>query len=102
MMHLFINIKYQLSGKEIESVFHQGQATTMLGLLKYPDDFQKSKGLNQLWMKDSHTTAHLQNNIGYAARQSYVIQKPDPKAVVCLRGGKRGTCLGPPLFGGPP
>ena len=22
--------------------------------------------------------------------------------VVCLRGGERGTCLGPPLFGGPP
>jgi len=23
-------------------------------------------------------------------------------SVVCLRGGERGTCLGPPLFGGPP
>jgi len=23
-------------------------------------------------------------------------------AVVCLRGGERGTCLGPPHFGGPP
>jgi len=22
--------------------------------------------------------------------------------VVCLRGGERGTCLGPPLFWGPP
>jgi len=30
MMHLFSNIKYQLSGQEIESVFHPGQATTML------------------------------------------------------------------------
>jgi len=79
MMHLFSNIKYQLSGQEIESLFHPGQATTMLGLLKFPDDFQKSKGLNQLWMKDSHTTAHLQNNIGFVARQSYIIQKPDPK-----------------------
>jgi len=68
MMHLFSNIKYQLSGQEIESVFHPGQATAMLGLLKYPDDFQKSKELKQLWMKDSHTTAHLQNNIGFAAR----------------------------------
>jgi len=65
MVHLFSNIKYQLSGQEIESVFHPGQATTMLGLLKYPDDFQKSKGLNQLRMKDSHTTDHLQNNIGF-------------------------------------
>ena len=85
MMHLFSNIKYQLSGQEIESVFHPGQATTMLGLLKYPDDFQKSKGLNQLWMKDSHTTAHLQNNMGFAARQGYVIQKPDPKGTFSFR-----------------
>jgi len=48
MMHLFNNIKYQLSGQEIESLFHPGQVTTMLGLLKFPDDFQKSTGLNQL------------------------------------------------------
>jgi len=68
MMHLFSNIKYQLSGQEIESLFHPGQATTMLGLYKFLDDFHKSTGLNQLWMKDSHTTAHLQNNIGFAAR----------------------------------
>jgi len=80
LMHLFSNIKYQLSGQEIESVFHPGQATTMLGPLKYPgDNFQKSLGLNHLWYKDDGTTAHLQNNIGFAARQQYIIQKPDPK-----------------------
>ena len=49
MMHLFKRIRYDLSGQEIESLGHPGQATTMLGLLKYPDDFSKSKGLNQLW-----------------------------------------------------
>ena len=48
LMHLFSNIKYQLSGQEIESLYYPGQATTMMGLLKYPDDFQKSQGLNQL------------------------------------------------------
>jgi len=57
----------------------------MLGLLKFPDDFQKSTGLNQLWMRDSHTTAHLQNNIGFAARQGYIIQKPDPKGAFSFR-----------------
>jgi len=67
IMHLFSKIKYQLSGQEIESVFHPGQATTMLGLLKYPDDSQKPKGLNQLLFKDAGTTAHLQNNTGFAA-----------------------------------
>ena len=84
-MHLFSNIKYQLSGQEIESQFHPGQATTMLGMLKFPDDFQKSTGLNQLWIKDSHTTAHLQNNIGFSARQGYIIQKPDPKGTFSFR-----------------
>ena len=85
MMHLFSNIKYQLSGQEIESVFHPGQATTMLGLLKYPDDFSKSQGLNQLWFKESGTDAHLQNNIGFGVRQSYIIQKPDPKGTFSFR-----------------
>jgi len=78
MMHLFSNIKYQLSGQEIESLFHPGQATTMLGLLKFPNDFQISTGLNQLWFKDSGVTAHLQNNTGFGVRQQYIIQKPDP------------------------
>ena len=50
-MHLFKSIRYELSGQEIEKIMYQGQATTMLGLLKYPDDFSKSKGLNQLWYK---------------------------------------------------
>ena len=32
MMYLFKNIKYQLSGKDIETVMYPGQATMMLGL----------------------------------------------------------------------
>ena len=48
MMHLFKNIRYELSGQEIENIMNVGQATTMLVLLKYPDDFSRSKGLNQL------------------------------------------------------
>jgi len=87
-MHLFNNIKYQLSGQEIESLFHPGQATTMLGLLKFPDDFQKSKGLNQLWFKDNSTDASIAGynwNDGFAFRQIYVIQKPDPKRHIFIQ-----------------
>jgi len=36
-------------------------------------------------MKDSHTTAHRQNNVGFAARQGYIIQKPDPKGIFSFR-----------------
>jgi len=58
----------------------------MLGLLKYPgDDFQKSVGLNQLWFKDTGATAHLQNNTGFAARQIYIIRKPDPNGTFSFR-----------------
>jgi len=43
MMHIFNNIKCQFPGQEIESLFHPGQATTMLKLLKFPNDFQNQK-----------------------------------------------------------
>jgi len=62
MMHLFNNINYQLSRQELESLFRPGQATTMLGLLKFPDDFKKSTGLNLLWFKDSGTDASVAGN----------------------------------------
>jgi hypothetical protein len=85
IMHLFSNIKYQLSGQEIESLFYPGQATTMLGLLKYPDDFSKSIGLNQLWYKDTATTASIANNSGFAVRHAYLIQEPTPKGTFSFR-----------------
>jgi len=78
MMHLFNNITYQLSGQEIESLFLPGQATTMLELLKFPDDFQKSTGLNHLWFNNSGATTHLQNYARFGVRQRYIIQTPDP------------------------
>ena len=84
-MHLFSNIKYELSGQEIESLYYPGQATTMLGLLKYPDDFQKSQGLNQLWYKDMGATAHLTNNLGFGVRHGYLIKSPDPKGTFSFR-----------------
>ena len=85
LMHLFSNIKYQLSGQEIESLYYPGQATTMMGLLKYPDDFQKSQGLNQLWYKDSGAAAHLTNNPGFGIRHGYIIKTPDPKGNFSFR-----------------
>ena len=57
----------------------------MLGLLKFPEDFQKSTGLNQLWYKDPGATAYLKNNVGFGIRQLYIIQKPDPKGTFSFR-----------------
>ena len=53
---------------------YPGQATTMLGLLKYPDDSSKAQGLNQLWYKDTATTAVKADNNGFAVRHAYLIR----------------------------
>ena len=84
IMHLFKNIRYELSGQEIENIMNVGQATTMLGLLKYPDDFSKSKGLNQLWYKDTLATAAADNN-GFVVRRDYIIKDSDPKGSFSFR-----------------
>ena len=84
MMHLFKNIRYELSGQEIENILNVGQATTMLGLLKYPDDFSKSKGLNQLWYKDTLTTA-VADNTGFRIRRDYIIKDSDPRGTFSFR-----------------
>ena len=84
IMHLFKRIRYDLSGQDIETLMHPGQATTMLGLLKYPDDFSKSKGLNQLWYKDT-TNVPDDNNIGFGVRRHYIIRNSDPKGSFSFR-----------------
>ena len=84
-MHLFKRIRYDLSGQEIESLINPGQATTMLGLLKYPDDFSKSKGLNQLWYKDTTNTAVLDDNAGFKIRHDYIITNSQPRGSFSFR-----------------
>ena len=76
IMHLFSRIEYHFSNQLIESLNYPGQATTVLGLLKYPDDFSKAQGLNQLWYKDKATTAANADNNGFVARHAYLIQSP--------------------------
>ena len=69
----------------MESINYPGQATTMLGLLKYPDDFSKAQGLNQLWYKYAATTAVKADNNGFAARHAYLIQSPTVKGTLSFR-----------------
>lgn len=78
IMYLFKSISYRLSGQQIEHLNDPGVATTMLGMLTYPDDFSKSQGLNQLWFKD--TTADAEDaNTGFKARRDFIIAKPTTK-----------------------
>ena len=85
IMHLFKRIRYDLSGQEMETIVNVGQATTMLGLLKYPDDFSKSKGLNQLWYKDTTDTAVLADIVGFKIRHNYIITNSQPRGSFSFR-----------------
>ncbi|XP_065671923.1 uncharacterized protein LOC136089766 [Hydra vulgaris] len=85
IMYLFDRISYKLPSKDVETIDNPGVATTMFGLLKYSNNFQVSKGLNQLWYKDFSTTASLTDNIGFAIRQGVIIQKPTTKGAFSFR-----------------
>ena len=82
IMYLFSDVRYHLASHEIEVLQNPGYATTMLGLLKYPDDFNKSQGLNQLWAPDTTTddnnVANKVDNLGFKKRFQYIIEKVDP------------------------
>ena len=57
----------------------------MLGLLKYPDDFSNAQVLNQLWYKDTATTAAKAKNNGFAVRHAYFIQSPTVRGTFSFR-----------------
>ena len=57
----------------------------MLGLIKYPDAFSKSQGLNQLWYKDTATTAAKVDDSGFAARHACLIQSATVKGTFSFK-----------------
>ena len=91
IMYLFSDVRYHLASHEIEVLQNPGHATTMLGLLKYPDDFSKSQGLNQLWVKDGNTgdaqidEAQANYNDGYYIRHQYIIGAPLPNGIFSIK-----------------
>ena len=82
MMYLFSDVRYHLASHEIEVLQNPGQATTMLGMLKYPDDFNKSQGLNQLWVPDTpiadNNVANMEN-LGFKKRENHIINNSNPR-----------------------
>ena len=78
LLYLFSNIRYELSGHEIESLNYPGQATTMKGLLKYSEDYAASQGLNHCWTKGSSDAADQTKNAGFKVRQNYIVKDPTP------------------------
>ena len=79
IMYLFSQISYQLSNQDVETIFEPGQATTMLGYLKYPVEFQLGEGMNQLWNRDTSDSTDPAVNTGFRNRQDYIIKQSTDK-----------------------
>ena len=81
LMYLFSDVRYHLASHEIEVLQNPVHATIMLGMLKFPDDFSKSQGLNQLWIKDTGlgnaVTDGGNPNEGFKLRRDYIINMPE-------------------------
>ena len=83
IMYLFSDVRYHLASHEIEVLQNPGHATTMLGMLKFPDDFSKSQGLNQCWIKDTgegDADPGNNGNEGFKLRRNYIINMPEDSA----------------------
>ena len=89
IMYLFSDVRYHLASHEIEVLQNPGHATTILGMLKFPDDFSKSQGLNQLWIKDTgngDTVVDGDNpNEGFKLRRNYIINMPATRGNFCFK-----------------
>ena len=75
LMYLFSEIKYDLSGQSIEHISNPGETTSMMGLLKYSEDFEKCLGMNQLWCRERTWDARS----GLDRRHNYISKQSDPK-----------------------
>lgn len=73
IMHLFQNIKYLLGGNEIETLNHPGEATTMMGLLKYDKSYC---GLSECWALDNNNA--IADNEGFKQRKAYILALAAP------------------------
>ena len=89
IMYLFSDVRYHLASHEIEVLQNPGHATTILGMLKFPDDFSKSQGLNQCWIKDTGqgntNIGGGEPNKGFKLRRDYIINMPATRGHFCFK-----------------
>ena len=77
-LYCFDSLRYYLDSNLVEAINHPGQATTMLGMLKYSNDFNKSTGISQCWKLDTSTDAAVSND-GFSIRRNFILKSSDPK-----------------------
>ena len=90
IMHLFSEMKYSINGQPIEDILNPAISSIMLGMLRYPDDFSKSKGLMQCWFKDSgHGGLDANDNTGRNERKNLLYES----VVAAGQKGKFSFCI---------
>ena len=100
MMYLFMEVKYELGSKTLESISYPGQIASMLGYPSYPGDVSTNAGFSEksFWSKDTTDNANSSKyarsaeapaggytpgenpnyNQGFAARRDfYLVQIPE-------------------------
>ena len=88
IIHLFSEMKYSINGQPIEDILNPAISSIMLGMLRYPDDFSKSKGLLQGWFKDSGDGGLNDNNTGRTERRKHFFD-----TVNAANKGKFSFCI---------
>ena len=88
ILHLFSEMKYSINGQPIEDILNPAISSIMLGLLRYPDDFSKSKGLLQCWFKDNDEGGLNEDNIGRSERRKLFFE-----TVNAANKGKFSFCI---------
>ena len=68
ILHLFSEMKYSINGQPIEDILNPAISSIMLGMLRYPDDFNSSEGLMQCWYKDTGNGGIDEENTGRLKR----------------------------------
>lgn len=74
LLFLFDNIKYELSGNEIESIYHPGQALTMFGLLTKNISHNDGGGLISGWAIDDDDGTAKDTNNGWNNRRNILFK----------------------------
>ena len=80
ILHLFDCIKYDLSGNEIETLYHPGPAINMLGILTYPASYNESGGLGACWSLDDGTGKAEAANHGWENRKKILFENNEMAA----------------------
>ena len=93
IMHLFSEMKYSINGQPIEDILNPAISSIILGMLRYPDDFSKSKGLMQCWFKDSKKGGLETENTGRQTRKKLLYEMVTDNAEGRVDRGRFSFCI---------